>query len=341
MEYTTFRLDTIRLSYGTAITLGIISAKQNCPPTTAYLLIDDGCKGGCVYCSRSNSNQRSDKLSRVLWPNFDFDLVFERFKDNFSKFKRVCIQTSFNENSLIKARKIIPAFRKLGLPVSITLHPKLLNYVSEFFDAGVSHIGIGFDCATKKTYENYKKSTWSEDLAQLTKVIERFGKRIEVHLIYGLGDSEKDFVEFVNYIHILGGNVSLFAFTPNISKVENNTAKHDIQQTQLQYQYHLPYKQPEISSYRRIQLFIYLNKNNVITFQNCNFDSEGKIASFGINNSEIVKIIKSTKGEAFKTSGCSDCNRPFYNEKPGSIIYNYPRDLTTIEVNDIIRDLLL
>jgi biotin synthase-related radical SAM superfamily protein len=34
----------------------------------------------------------------------------------------------------------------------------------------------------------------------------------------------------------------------------------------------------------------------------------------------------------FLTSGCADCNRPFYNEKPSGPIYNYPRKLTTQEI---------
>ena len=37
-------------------------------------------------------------------------------------------------------------------------------------------------------------------------------------------------------------------------------------------------------------------------------------------------------GQAFQTSGCDDCNRPYYNERPGGLIYNYPRQLTPLEV---------
>jgi len=36
-------------------------------------------------------------------------------------------------------------------------------------------------------------------------------------------------------------------------------------------------------------------------------------------------------GRAFRTSGCPDCNRPLYNERPGGAMYNFPRPLTEAE----------
>jgi biotin synthase-related radical SAM superfamily protein len=44
-------------------------------------------------------------------------------------------------------------------------------------------------------------------------------------------------------------------------------------------------------------------------------------------------------GEPFQTSGCPDCNRPFYNEQPGGPLYNYPRPLTAGEVARAIQDM--
>jgi len=37
---------------------------------------------------------------------------------------------------------------------------------------------------------------------------------------------------------------------------------------------------------------------------------------------------------AFETSGCIDCNRPYYNERPTGPIYNYPRPLTDEEYDE-------
>lgn len=37
---------------------------------------------------------------------------------------------------------------------------------------------------------------------------------------------------------------------------------------------------------------------------------------------------KELKPAAFQTSGCPDCNRPYYNERPSGTIYNHPTELS-------------
>jgi len=37
-------------------------------------------------------------------------------------------------------------------------------------------------------------------------------------------------------------------------------------------------------------------------------------------------------GHAFRTTGCEDCNRPYYNEKPRDVLYNYHRPLKAEEL---------
>ena len=54
--------------------------------------------------------------------------------------------------------------------------------------------------------------------------------------------------------------------------------------------------------------------------------------------------MKSLNGEIdgglpFQTSGCPDCNRPFYNEKPSGPIYNYPKKLSQEEIEKIKKQL--
>jgi biotin synthase-related radical SAM superfamily protein len=44
-------------------------------------------------------------------------------------------------------------------------------------------------------------------------------------------------------------------------------------------------------------------------------------------------------GVAFQTSGCPDCNRPFYNERPGGPMYNYPEPLTSQQIKAAIEEL--
>jgi biotin synthase len=53
------------------------------------------------------------------------------------------------------------------------------------------------------------------------------------------------------------------------------------------------------------------------------FDTSGHLDQFGVP--------VSIPGDAFRTSGCPDCNRPFYNEQPSGPMYNFPRPLTEEE----------
>jgi biotin synthase len=63
------------------------------------------------------------------------------------------------------------------------------------------------------------------------------------------------------------------------------------------------------------------------------FDENSSIINFGVP----LKLLKQTvlSGEAFRTSGCPDCNRPYYNESPGGLIYNFPRKLLNEEIEDV------
>jgi biotin synthase-related radical SAM superfamily protein len=62
-------------------------------------------------------------------------------------------------------------------------------------------------------------------------------------------------------------------------------------------------KAPDISYYRRMQAALYRMQ-------------DGRVSA-----------------DAFRTSGCPGCNRPFYNERATGPIYNYPRELREEEYN--------
>jgi biotin synthase len=62
--------------------------------------------------------------------------------------------------------------------------------------------------------------------------------------------------------------------------------------------------------------------------------ANGKISSYNV--SDLAKML--ADGKAFETTGCADCNRPYYNERPGGIMYNYPRPLTRREVEQAITE---
>jgi biotin synthase len=102
----------------------------------------------------------------------------------------------------------------------------------------------------------------------------------------------------------IGVYPSLFAFTP-------------ISGTALEFS--LP---PSLSQYRRIQLAHYLIVEGKTRYENMDFDRHGRIVDFGVSKEILHQAIES--GIPFITSGCPNCNRPYYNEKPGGPLYNYP-----------------
>ena len=67
------------------------------------------------------------------------------------------------------------------------------------------------------------------------------------------------------------------------------------------------------------------------------FDTEGKIVGLRVSNESLESIIAS--GLPFQTSGCPDCNRPYYNEKPSGPIYNYPNKPNKEEIEKIKKQL--
>jgi biotin synthase len=89
---------------------------------------------------------------------------------------------------------------------------------------------------------------------------------------------------------------------------------------------------PPLDSYRRIQVARHLLVQGVCSVDNFCFSEEGRIAFFGLPTCELESLL--ADGEAFRTSGCPGCNRPYYNEPPRGPLYNYPRLLTDTELRD-------
>jgi biotin synthase len=297
--------EIIRISYGTAITLGLLQAKQDIAPTTAYLLWDEGCSGACSFCPRANGNNKAQKLSRIIWPEFDLLAVLDELQKKPQPFKRVCLQTGFNKEKEATLKQITSTLIAANLVTSVTLSPSQTELATELLSSGADHIGIGLDGATAETYHKHKKKNWQHDWPALLRLIARHPEKIEVHLIFGLGDNETDFCQTIASLVDAGGKISLFALTP----VNGGSA-------------------PEIPAYRRIQLFRYLYEKKLISLNNCSFN-QGLLTK--IENLEQLISQHDNLKDCFRTSGCNDCNRPYYNERPGQEFYNFPRPLSKAE----------
>ncbi|MDD2999646.1 MAG: hypothetical protein PHV05_11345, partial [Candidatus Riflebacteria bacterium] len=225
----------------------------------------------------------------------------------------VCLQTGFNPQMNDILKELVKKLVATGISTSMTLSPSQTDLALEMLAMGIDHVGIGLDAATEKTYTEHKRKNWQTDWPSLQTLLHKAGSQIEVHLIFGLGDTEEDFIKRIDAIVAAGGKVSLFALTP----VNGGKA-------------------PEISAYRRVQAFRFLCENAVISSQNCRFN-DGRLINYGIAETALVDALQ--HGDAFRTSGCGNCNRPYYNERPGQAFYNYPRALSASEFAQALSEM--
>jgi biotin synthase len=135
----------------------------------------------------------------------------------------------------------------------------------------------------------------------------------------GLGESEQQVIETLQWCADAGVHPSLFAFTP-------------IPGTALEEA-----PQPSIASYRRVQLARHLIVHGKTHRENMKFDDKGRIVDFGVSKQMLHEAVKN--GSPFQTSGCPGCNRPYYNERPGGPMFNYPRRLTSEELTEVENQL--
>jgi len=195
-------------------------------------------------------------------------------------------------------------------------------------EAGVDRIGIALDAATESLFDRVKGVSvggpyrWRDEFLLLRVAIGIFGEgNVSTHLIVGLGESEKDVVFAVQECVDLGVLPALFAFTP-------------VKGTALAFN-----PQPELDVYRRVQVARYLIVNGLVRVEDMRFNGEGQVVDFGVSKPVLLNVVGG--GKPFLTSGCPDCNRPFYNEKPSGPLYNYPRAIRPAELKAIKRDLRL
>jgi biotin synthase len=188
--------------------------------------------------------------------------------------------------------------------------------VEELLDAGVERVGLSLDAANGEAYRRVKGGDLHAALAFIEEAARRFPRRITTHLMVGLGETEEEMVRMIALLLRWGVTPSLFAFTP-------------IRGTAMQDE-----SPPSLKSYRRLQVARYLLVQGVCSVEDLSFSEQGRIVSFGLASSELEEVLAG--GEAFQTSGCPGCNRPYYNEPPRGPLYNYPRPLTGTEVSDAL-----
>ena len=275
-------------------------------------------------CGKYGINRETVKKTfiRVKWPVYKLDDVLATLKTRESQFERICISMITHRNAVedtvFITRKIKEASK---LPISILITPTLINsplILEEFRKTGADMVGIAIDASTEEIFERHRgrgvkgPHKWKKYWEVLRWAVDVFGKfKAGIHLIVGLGETEREAVQIIYDAHILGAKTHLFSFYP-----EPNTELENL-------------NPPKLLVYRKIQIARFLINEKNYDISQISFDSEGRIVSFNYDLKEVMDDCY-----AFMTSGCpcltegkaniSACNRPFANERPSEFIRNYP-----------------
>ncbi|MEM1545710.1 MAG: radical SAM protein [Candidatus Methanomethylicia archaeon] len=318
--------DYVRLSIAADIALGFSNGrfKHNVKPYCINLLLhfNDGCKANCLYCGQAREISKGatcKTLIRVEWPLRSLNEVIERLREvqvNGCSLRpfRICVASVTNRRAVKAEIEVIRrVYNALRLPISALISPTIfgLNSLKELRDSGTERIGIAIDCATREIFDMLRgreaqgPHSWDRYIEGIKEAVSIFGRgRVGIHLIVGLGETEMEAVNLIQEAHDIGAETHLFSFYPEGDSILERWIR------------------PPISQYRRVQLARYLINNGFVRSSEMIFNSYGQIINFGVSSINIRRIIEF--GEAFITSGCPGCTRPFANERPGEQIRNYP-----------------
>jgi biotin synthase len=271
----------------------------------------------CAFCTQARSSSASElALSRVTWPLFRLPLVCERLgeAERAGTLQRCCLQVTTGEGYLQTALDTVTDLRRAtSLPLSVAILLRTLEQVDAFIARGVDRIGFGLDAASERVFREVKGPRWASMVSLIEESAQRYPQQIAVHLVVGLGETEREMVERILWAHQLGAGVSLFAFTP-------------VRGTALAGQ-----PPPALDVYRRMQAARWSIVRRGAQLDDFSFGADGALEHLPSFNSDGGRVYP-VDAEAFCTSGCPGCNRPFYNERPGGPMYNYARPLSPEEM---------
>lgn len=309
----------IRVSIGSVQALGLRDVRVDAEATTAHLMVGERCINGCTFCAQSrNSHSPCGQLSRVTWPAYPMKEVVSRLASAHGegRIERTCIQVVHGGHYREQISEFLAMLHRSGepVPVSINIDIESRSDADRMFAAGAERLGVALDAANPAVFAECKDRShadWFARLEMLMDLAAVYPGRISTHLIAGLGETERDLVDVVQIMTDAGVTVALFAFTP-------------VPGTPMQDR-----PQPSMASYRRVQLASHIIACRAARREDILFNDRDEIAHIA---SRALKPELLRWGVPFQTTGCAGCNRPYYNERPGRVPYNYPRPLQPEEV---------
>ncbi|MFH0817780.1 MAG: hypothetical protein V1909_04050 [Candidatus Micrarchaeota archaeon] len=239
---------------------------------------------------------RNSTIARIEWPEFSLEEVLAL---PFTKFKRACLQLT--STGLEEAISLIS---KIPVPVSVTFRAESESEIKSLFSAGADRVCTPLDACTLEISEKVFRGGFVKQLGLLEWAGKEFPGKIATHIIIGLGERERDSAELLKRLWSFGVYAGLFAFTPAKGSALAGMEK------------------PHLGAYRRNQIARYLVMKGQTEFS---YNLPGQLVG-------LPKV----PAEAFKTSGCPGCNRPYFDGSP-SKPYNYPRELTSKEYEEALK----
>ena len=313
-----------RVSSGSAAVLGLCDLRMDAAPTTAYLMLGGRCQRNCAFCTQARESHASAAaLSRVMWPGFSADrvgdAVAQAYRDG--RIVRACFQVTASPGYMEETERSVSALARLSdVPICACVVPRGRPDVAHLLSLGAARVTIALDAACARIYREVKGGSWKSICTLLEASAHLYPDRIGTHLIVGLGETEREMVERIQKLTTLGVSIGLFAFTP----IAGTAMAHR--------------PPPSLDQYRRIQIAHWLIRHELARAGDFSYDEKGTLLNYGLSADYLERVLGD--GTAFRTSGCSGCNRPYYNERPGGVMYNYPRPLTCGEAAREIQALV-
>lgn len=333
----------VQTSLAAAMTLGFAPGRfhRDAKLTGLNLLLkyDSGCRGRCSYCGLSGNrvldSEKSRTFIRVKWPTLALDEIIDRTTSISHSLQRVCLSMVTSGRAKKDTLQIVESLHnKTDLPISVLIAPTIINdqaYLRELLSRGAERIGIAVDCATEVLFDAHRghfvggPHDWDQYWKVIDQSVETFGEyMVGIHLIVGLGETDKELVGAILQAQDRGALTHLFSFFP-----EQGSLMQDI-------------NKPEISRYRHIQLARYLINSAGWKHNDFYFNDQGKLIGFARDISQTIE-----EGIAFMTSGCPgqdglvSCNRPFGNDLPSQPIRNFPFIPDEADISDIKSQLAM
>jgi len=220
---------TVKLSLASAMALdlkpGLFYRNAQNPCINILLKYSEGCHAKCAYCglSKARDGEYDEKsFIKVEWPSYSVDELVKAINGKKGRVKRVCISMVTNLRAINDTVEITKRLRSgVDTPISVLLAPTIVKKddMRKMNDAGADKVGIALDAANEEIFDLYRGKSvkgphkWERYLTAIDEAVEVFGRgNVGIHMIVGLGETEREFVELMFRFRKLGAKTHLFSF---------------------------------------------------------------------------------------------------------------------------------